>query len=265
MACDLSIVVPVHRNAATLRELHARLSRAAQHSGADYELIFVDDACPQHSLTVLRELAARDARVAVLALAENVGQNTAVLAGLELARGAVAVVLDADLQDPPEAIPRLVQAARTGAIVFGGRRGRYESWPRQISSWLFKHALAWRSGGRLPPDAGLFVALPRPAIDRLLALPVAQPYVVGMLTRTGLPLRSIPVQRAAAPERRSSYSNRQRLRLAWHGLRSLQSEPASGDWRDRVRVRERLGQRFTDGCARSSGTLPAGSPTGVRA
>lgn len=248
MACDLSIVVPVHRNAATLRELHARLSHAARRSSADYELIFVDDACPEHSLTVLRDLAARDAHVAVLALAHNVGQNTAVLAGLELARGAIAVVLDADLQDPPEAIPRLVQAARAGAIVFAGRRGRYESWPRQLSSWLFKHALAWCAGGGLPPDAGLFVALPRPAIDRLLALPVATPYVVGMLARIGLPLRSIPVQRAAAPERRSSYSSWQRLRLAWHAWRSLRSAAlptdAQPDWRRRVAVRERVGRRF---------------------
>ncbi len=108
MEPQISIVVPVYKNADTLYELHRRLVAAVGQVSDGYEILFVDDACPCGSLAVLRSLAQEDPRVGVLALASNMGQNQAVLTGLAYARGRVAVVLDADLQDPPEAIPTLL-------------------------------------------------------------------------------------------------------------------------------------------------------------
>ncbi len=216
----LSIVVPVYTNSSTLIELHRRLTHALQGVTDSYEILFIDDACPAGSIRVLRELGARDMHVTALQLAHNVGQNRAVLTGLAHARGDVAVVLDADLQDPPEAIPALLAVLTDDvAAVFAGRRGRYEARGRHVSSWLFKRLLHLLSGRRIPADAGLFVAMRREMIDRLLAFDVPQPYVVGLMGQTRLPLRSIPVVRHTNDERVSAYTPWKRLTLASRALR----------------------------------------------
>ncbi len=218
----VSVVIPVYTNAPTLCELHRRLTAVLEQTTDRYEILFVDDACPANSITVLRELNTRDAHVGVLRLAHNVGQNRAVLTGLAHTRGDVAVVMDADLQDPPEAIPTLL-AALTGnvAAVFAGRRGAYEGRQQLVTSWLFKHLLYLLSGRRIPPDAGLFVAIRRQIITRLLAFDIPQPYVVGLMGRTRLSLRSIPVLRHANHERTSGYTTWKRLALAWRALRQM--------------------------------------------
>ncbi|HEX7525198.1 MAG TPA: glycosyltransferase, partial [Gaiellaceae bacterium] len=106
----MSVVVPVYRNAATLRELHARLGEVLPELDRR-ELIFVNDGCDDGSGAVLRDLAEADRTVVVVELEANRGQHSAVLAGLERSRGEWTIVLDADLQDPPEAIPALIAAA----------------------------------------------------------------------------------------------------------------------------------------------------------
>ena len=209
----LSIVMPVYRNAATLRELHSRLSRAMRTQRLDYELIFVNDACPENSLAVLIELAQSDPQTAVVALERNVGQQRAVMAGLRLARGASVVVMDADLQDPPEAIPGLLRELQSGyAAVFAGRRGAYESPFRLLTSRVFKRMQSWLSG--VPPDAGLFVVMRRDMVERLLAFDAPRPFLVPMIGCTGLPLASTPVLRAARPSGVSAYSTWKRLKIA---------------------------------------------------
>src|SRR5205814_350062 len=123
-APSVSVVVPVYRNTETLEELHRRLDAALGAAGVDFELVFVEDACPAGSLAVLRRLEAADPRVGVLALPRNVGQHAAVLRGLARARGRAVVVMDADLQDPPDAVPALLARRAQGpAAVFAGRRG----------------------------------------------------------------------------------------------------------------------------------------------
>ena len=213
---SLSVVIPVYRNAATLSELHRRLTRTLDAAVDDFEVLFVDDASPDGSLDVLQELAWADRRVGVLSLASNVGQNRAVLVGLKEARGHAVAVMDADLQDRPEEIPRLL-AAMDGSVaaIFAGRRGAYESASRLLTSRLFKRALAVLSGGRLPADAGLFVLLRRDLVDWLAGSDRGNPYVLGLIARSGLPLRSIPVERVPRPSGRSSYGLGARLRVAF--------------------------------------------------
>ena len=130
---ELSVVVPVYGNAAELPELHRRVSDAT--AGYRTELVLVDDASTDDSLAVIERLAGGDERVTAVGLERNVGEHEAVMEGLRRASGAWTVVMDADLQDPPEAIPELLGAARERGIdvVFAGRRGRYESLPRLAS------------------------------------------------------------------------------------------------------------------------------------
>jgi glycosyltransferase involved in cell wall biosynthesis len=132
---SVSVIVPVYRNRATLRELHRRVSAVLEGAGRTFEILFVNDDCPAGSLEVLRELTAGDARVAVLSLASNVGQHQAVVTALSEARGEWVVVMDADLQDPPEALPELLRAGEAGfSAVFAGRCGEYESRFRLLTS-----------------------------------------------------------------------------------------------------------------------------------
>ncbi len=246
---DLTVVVPVHRNASTLRELHARLAAALRPGRIDYEIVFVDDACPEGSFEVLRALALEDPRVAAIALAANVGQNRAILAGLAEARGAAVVAMDADLQDPPEAVPALLKRLAQGdaAAVFAGRRGRYQSGARMATSLAFKRALHVVSAGGVPKDAGLFVAMRRDLVERLLAARVRDPHVVALIGRTGLPTTSIPVERAARRDGRTAYSTAARARAGGRGLRTA-LWPEGGP-PPQAPVRERVGARYADGVA----------------
>ncbi|MEW6231237.1 MAG: glycosyltransferase family 2 protein [Chloroflexota bacterium] len=202
---EVGIVVPVYRNAETLQELCCRLRHVLESQQLPFEIIFVDDACPAGSLAILEQLALGDPRVAALALERNVGQHRAVLAGLSLVQGKWVVVMDADLQDPPEAIPDLLTKMQGGyAAVFAGRCGRYESFFRLLTSRLFKGLLHLLCG--VPADAGLFVAMNRQMVERLLAFDEPRPFVVAMIGCTGLPLASIPVLRSQRLSGHSAYT-----------------------------------------------------------
>jgi glycosyltransferase involved in cell wall biosynthesis len=217
----VAVVVPVHRNAATLEALHARLAAAIAPVADAIEFVFVDDACPEGSLAVLRRIAATDPRVAVVALAENVGQNRAVLMGLARADADAVVVLDADLQDPPEAVPLLLAELRGDVdAVFGGRRGEYQSGARMATSRMWKLLLHVLTARRLPADAGLFVAMTRRMAQRIAAAADGDAYVLALMARTGLRMTSVPVRRDARPVGTSSYDSARRARTAWLGVRT---------------------------------------------
>ena len=213
----IAVVTPVYGNAATLEALAHRLAVALD--GAPWTLRFVLDASPDDSLAVATRLAAADPRLSVTALTGNVGQNGALLAGLAAEPGAeVWVCLDADLQDPPEAVPALVaQLARGDAsVVFAGRRGAYESRARLFTGRLHRAALSRVTG--VPADAGAFLAMDRRARDALLALD--PPRIVAGVGAAKLPSVSVPVARDRRPSGRSAWTASARLRqsartLAW--------------------------------------------------
>jgi glycosyltransferase involved in cell wall biosynthesis len=217
-AVDLSVVVPVYRNADTVEELFERLARALGRDERAFEVVFVDDACPHGSLAVLRRLAERDARAVVVPLPTNLGQHRAVLTGLARARGRRVVVMDADLQDPPEEVPRLLRALDEGyAAAFGGRHGRYESAAKLLTSRLFKTLLHLLCG--VPADAGMFVALERTLLEEVVALGAGEgPFVVALIGACGRPMTSVPVTRAPRRSGRSAYSSWLRLRTALGAL-----------------------------------------------
>lgn len=248
-APHVSIVVPVYRCPDALAPLHERLVRTLEPLTDEWEILFVEDACPLGSRVVLERLAAVDPRVSALVLAENVGQHRAVMAGLAAARGEWVVVMDGDLQDPPEAIPFLLAAGAGASAVFAGRRGAYESRGRLLTSRLFKTLLHRLAG--VPADAGMFVALRRGLVEELLAFPTSRPYLVSMIGCTGRPSVSIPVERSPRAGGSSAYSSAARLRtgvraivlvlahrLAAGGNRRPPAEP---------KVALRLGSRFAAG------------------
>ena len=212
-----AVVVPVHRNGGTLAELVDRLAAALD--GRDWRVLLVVDACPDDSAAVGRRLSATNARVAVTVLERNVGQHRALALGLADCADAEAwVCLDADLQDPPEAVPLLLDRLAAGDVdaVFAGRRGAYEG-PLRLLTGRAHRALLSRLTG-LPPDAGAFLALgPR---ARSAVLDAQAPSLVAAIGAARLPVTSVPVRRDARGEGTSSWTAGARLRqsvrtLAW--------------------------------------------------
>ena len=215
----VAVVVPVYGNAATLRPLADRLAAALPDRA--WRLRLVVDASPDASAAVAAELARSDPRIAVTVLATNVGQHAALTRGLADEPDADAwVCLDADLQDPPEAVPLLLQRLDRGGVgaVFAGRRGRYESPVRRVTGTAHRWLAARLTG--LPPDAGAFLALGPAVRDAVVAAVLAgeAPSVVLAAGLAGAPLTSVPVARDRRPVGESAWTARARLRQS---LRSL--------------------------------------------
>ena len=214
---DISVVIPVYRNAPTLKALNDRLNRLFASSDLSHEIIYVEDASPDDSLAVLERIAQQDRHVAVISLVENEGQQGALLTGLSHARGDRIVTMDADLQDLPEAISELmVKQAEGFDVVFAGRRGHYTSWLQYLTSWIFKALLHMLCG--IPSDAGLFLIMNRELKQQLSEMNPARPYILGMIGCTGATMTSIAVKRAPRPIGESAYTVFKRLQLAYYGL-----------------------------------------------
>ena len=215
----VALVTPVYRNEPTLEDLAARVAAALDGARLAWSLRFVVDASPDASLAVATSLAGTDDRLSVTALPANVGQHRALLTGLAVDAPADAwVCLDADLQDPPEAVPVLVARLAEGDVdaVFAGRRGAYEGPGRLLSGRLHRAVLSRLTG--VPPDAGAFLALDRAARDALVAL--APPSIVAGVGRARIRVTSVPVARAVRPAGGSAWTSSARLRqstrtLAW--------------------------------------------------
>jgi glycosyltransferase involved in cell wall biosynthesis len=204
-------------NEATIVELATRIGTALGDHGLSHELILVIDSSPDRSRAVAAEVAATDHAVGAVDLEENVGQHRAVLVGLGEARGRWTVVMDGDLQDPPEAIPALVETARNGFdAVFAVRRGRHQNWHRRVTSRVFK--LIMRMVAHTPIDAGSYMVLSRSLVDELCCLRPANPSLMVMVGLTARAVSTVPVRRVARVHGRSAYSGRARLRAAGRAL-----------------------------------------------
>jgi len=214
---DVSVVVPVYRNAETLGELHRRIVSTLGAGSLTFELIFVNDGCPEGSAGVIEEIMRGDERVRVVMNASNTGQHRALLSGIRHSTGRWTVLMDADLQDPPEAIPLLIREGERGyPAVFSERRGRYESTFRLTCAKIYRRLLHTMTG--LPPGAGAFVAIRREVVERLLLLDGPEPFIVPMIWCTGAAASSVPVERAFRESGGSGWSEWRRLRAAWNAF-----------------------------------------------
>jgi glycosyltransferase involved in cell wall biosynthesis len=216
----ISVVLPVYRNRACLPELHQRLTAAIGALSSDYELVFVDDCGGDGSLEWLRECRHRDTHTVLLEQPHNAGQHRAVVAGLSRSSGDAIVTMDADLQDPPEAIERLIRAMRErGGVVFARRTSRHQSRGRHLTGRLFKRLLRRLSGSRIPAGTGMFFVAPRDAVDAAVALAGDAPYVPLLFDATGARLTAVDVVKSYRFDSPSAYTASRRLRLAFGAIR----------------------------------------------
>ncbi len=222
----LSVVIPCYNESAVLPATFERLSRAAESWQLPYEVIVVDDGSEPATWQALCALHARDARWKPVRLARNFGQQAAISAGLARARGQAVMVIDADLQDPPELLQTFIDKWREGyQVIYGVRRRRKESWPRRVSYRLFYRCLRFLSQTPMPLDAGDFSLLDRRAVDALLAMPEHRPFLRGMRAWLGFRQLGIEYERAARHAGSSHYTLGMMLALASDGILAFSTVP----------------------------------------
>ena len=215
----LSVVVPVFDEAQVLPLFHRRLAGAMQRLGA-WEVVYVDDGSQDETLRLLEALHAADPRVGVVSLSRNFGKEIATTAGLEHASGDAVIVIDADLQDPPEVIPELVAAWREGFdMVYAERRVRDgETWLKTSTAELFYRLMQHLGRVQLPRNAGDFRLMSRRAVDAVLQLREQHRFMKGLFAWVGFPAKAVPYDRAPRHAGRSKWNYWRLWNLAIEGI-----------------------------------------------
>lgn len=225
----LSIVVPCYNEVECLRLLHRRLSEVARATvGDDHEILLVNDGSRDDSWPLMQELSATDPRLVCVNLSRNHGHQLALTAGLDLARGDRILIIDADLQDPPELLgPMLETMEREGAdVVYGVRRSRAgETHFKKATAAGFYRLLAKATDIDIPVDAGDFRLMSRRALDVLLAMPEQARFIRGMVAWIGF--RQVPFlyDRAERAAGETKYPLTKMLRFAFDALTGFSSAP----------------------------------------
>lgn len=224
----LSVVIPCFNESEVIAETARRLlAQADALTEVGTELIFVDDGSRDDTCSQLKALAAGDARIKLLSFARNFGHQIAVTAGIEAAAGDAVVLIDADLQDPPELIPRMLALWREGNdVVYGTRTEREgESAFKRGTAKAFYRLLNRLSDIPIPLDTGDFRLMSRRVVDTLRAMPERDRFVRGMVSWVGFRQTALPYRRAERFAGQTKYPLRKMLRFAADGLLSFSTKP----------------------------------------
>ena len=222
-----SLVITVYNEEKTLPELYRRISELMDRLDDQAELILVNDGSKDRSLQLLRDLHERDPRVCYLSLARNFGHQIAVTAGLNYVRGEVIVILDADLQDPPELIPDMVEKWRQGYhVVYAKRTQRQkESWFKRFTAYVFYRLLKQLADVDIPTDTGDFCLMDRQVVDVLNSMPERDRYIRGMRSWIGFQQTAVYFERHPRFAGEVKYTFSKSLSLAINGLVSFSKVP----------------------------------------
>ena len=226
--CLVSVVVPVYNESEVIKAFYERSSKAlAAIANSDYELVFVDDGSRDDSYSQLVAFAEKDSRVRVVKFARNFGHQVAITAGMDHAGGDCVVVIDADLQDPPEVISDMVAKWRDGFdVVYGKRLDRQgESMFKLITAKVFYRVLNSMVRIDIPTDVGDFRLLSRKALNQLGQMREKDRYVRGMVAWIGMKQASVEYHREARFAGETKYPFRKMVRFALDGITSFSTVP----------------------------------------
>ncbi len=221
-----SVVVPAFNEQEVLPLSYPRL-KAVMDTLGDYELIFVNDGSRDDTLRILKEIAAQDKHVRVLSFSRNFGHQEAVSAGMAASSGQAVIIIDCDLQDPPEVIPGMVEKWKAGAdIVYGLRTKRKgETAFKKLTAWLYYRILRALGGQYIPANTGDFRLIDRKVCNTLNAMPEKNRFLRGMAAWSGFtaePCEYVRDERAAG---KTKYSMKKMLKLAGDGITSFSNKP----------------------------------------
>jgi glycosyltransferase involved in cell wall biosynthesis len=223
----ISVVIPAYNEELVIRETHKRLSTVCSISGYDYELIYVNDGSRDRTEEILRELAYHDSHVRVLSFSRNFGHQVAVTAGIEHASGDAVVLIDADLQDPPELILDFITKWEEGYdVVYAVRKSRAgETWFKKVTAKLFYRILQRLIDIQIPLDTGDFRLMSRRVVDSLNAMPEKHRFVRGLVSWIGFKQVGIEYERQERFAGETKYPLRKMLRFAFDGITSFSFKP----------------------------------------
>ncbi len=223
----LSLIVPVYYEEEVLPVAYPRLKAAMESTGHPYEILFVNDGSRDGTMKFLRDIAEKDKNVRVLSFSRNFGHQLAVTCGMDNARGEALIIIDADLQDPPELISKMVEMWQQGAdIVYGQREKRQgETFFKKFTAACYYRLLSAMSAYPIPLDTGDFRLLDRKVADVFLTMREHSRFLRGMSAWMGfeaVPLRYVRDERAAG---KTKYTLKKMLKLAIDGITGFSSKP----------------------------------------
>lgn len=227
MTVKYSLVIPVYNEEKTILELYRRIVAVVDQLDGSVELVFVNDGSRDYSLQLLRDLHQKDSRICYLSLARNFGHQIAVTAGLNFVRGQVIVILDADLQDPPELIPDMIEKWRQGYQVVYAQRThrRKESYFKRFTAYLFYRLLKRLADVEIPTDTGDFCLMDRQVVDVINSMPERNRYLRGLRSWVGFQQTAIRFEREERFAGEVKYTFGKSLSLAVNGLVSFSKLP----------------------------------------
>ena len=222
-----SLIIPIYNEEETIPELYRRVSAVMDSLDDSVELILINDGSRDRSLNLMRELQERDARVCYISFARNFGHQAAVTAGLNFARGQVIVVLDADLQDPPELIPKMIESWQAGYhVVYAQRTKRKkESWFKRLTAYVFYRLLRRLADVDIPADTGDFCLMDRQVVDVLNSMPERNRYIRGLRAWIGFRQTAVKFERDPRFAGEVKYTFKKSLALAINSLVSFSKIP----------------------------------------
>jgi dolichol-phosphate mannosyltransferase len=222
-----SLIIPIYNEEETIPELYRRVSDVMDSLDDSVELILINDGSRDRSLNLMRELQERDARVCYISFARNFGHQAAVTAGLNFARGQVIVVLDADLQDPPELIPKMIESWQAGYhVVYAQRTKRKkESWFKRLTAYVFYRLLRRLADVDIPADTGDFCLMDRQVVDVLNSMPERNRYIRGLRAWIGFRQTAVKFERDPRFAGEVKYTFKKSLALAINSLVSFSKIP----------------------------------------
>ncbi|MGH7847294.1 MAG: glycosyltransferase family 2 protein [Candidatus Binatia bacterium] len=223
----LSIVVPVYDEEQVLRDFHNRLSAVLKSAALQAEIVYVNDGSKDSSLDIIRQLRSEDPRVAIVDLSRNFGKEIALTAGLDYAKGDAVVVIDADLQDPPELIPQLVQHFSEGYDeVYAQRVSRAgESPVKKGTAYAFYRIIQWASRVKIPEDTGDFRLLSRRAVEALKGIKEHHRFMKGLFAWIGFPQKAVPYRREPRRAGQTKWNYWRLWNFALEGITSFTIAP----------------------------------------
>lgn len=219
-AVTISVIAPVYNEAKSLPELHRRVRAVLEDLGEPWELLLVDDGSSDGSTEHIRDLAQQDEHVRPVIFARNFGHQLAVTAGLDYSRGEAVIIIDADLQDPPEVIPDLVRRWREGyEVVYAVREERKgETWFKRFSASLFYRMIQLITDVEIPLDTGDFRLLDRKVVDALNSMRERHRFLRGMSSWVGFRQAGVPYSREARFAGETKYTFRKMLDFALNAV-----------------------------------------------
>ncbi len=220
MSITYSIIAPIFNEFENIPELYRRISEVMNSTGEPWELIMIDDGCTDGSTDRIRELAERDSRVRPVIFARNFGHQIAVTAGLDYARGQAMVVIDADLQDPPETILALAKKWKEGyEVVYAVRAEREgESWFKLLTASMFYRLIYRITDVKIPLDTGDFRLIDRKVVDVMNSMREKHRFLRGMSSWIGFKQIGVEYKRAARLSGVTKYPLKKMLKFAQDGI-----------------------------------------------